>query len=256
MHLPNFIRLLLGAILMTTNLALSHAAKGYVITAEIPSNSIFSYFSKPTKNVVYVSETALRMEAGDKASIFALRGHDVKFYKINHKEKKVVDSSALAPIFLMDFTFFVLDEGRDNERIDKNAVMPTGETRKVGKWTARKLIATSKGVPLSGWYTKDSPDLLATERMQTRLLAWAYEEIRMPNMPSAARRERLVVFTRSLVGYYERIRNDYGALAMSEPGPDGYHAGMTVVSVESRDISDSIFAVPAGYNLEMWRIER
>jgi hypothetical protein len=223
----------------------AYAAKGFVITEEtqIPGN-------KPGKKVTYVSESAQRTEEADKTTVLALKGGELKLYEIDEKAKSFKDSSAMAPMLLMGYTFFLDQDANGKARLKKDFATATNETRPIGKWIARKVITKPVGLTTYGWYTKDSPEMIGADRMRMKFFTVANESFMKPHLTSPDAVKELANINKLVTDFSEKMIADYGASIMSEVSMGSQAAVSRVVSVESRDIPDTLFDLPKGYKLE------
>jgi hypothetical protein len=225
--------------------ATAYAAKGFVITEETQAPG-----GKVGKKVTYVSETAQRSEESDKTTVLALKGGELKLYEIDEKARSVRDSSAMAPMLLMGYTFFLDQDANGKARLKKDFATPTNETKPVGKWTARKVITKPMGLTTYGWYTKDSPEMIGADRMRMKFFTVANESFMKPHLTSPDAVKELANINKLVTDFSEKMITDYGASVMSEVGMGSRAAVSRVVAVESRDIPDALFDLPKGHKLE------
>jgi hypothetical protein len=223
----------------------AYAAKGFVITEEtqVPGGKV-------GKKVTYISETAQRSEESGRTTVLALKGGDLKLYEIDEKAKSVRDSSTMAPMLLMGYTFFLDQDTNGKARLRKDFATPTNETKPIGKWTARKVITKPMGLTTYGWYTKDSPEMIGADRMRMKFFTVANESFMKPHLTSPDAVKELANINKLVTDFSEKMIADYGVSVMSEVAMGSRIAVSRVVSVESRDIPEGLFDLPKGYKLE------
>ena len=224
----------------------AHAVKGYVVTEEVQTPG-----GQTQRKVTYLSETAQRSEAPEGTALLVLKNADLKLYQIDDKARVVKDSSALAPMMLMAYTVF-LDRGADGKpQIRPDFATATDETKPVGKWTARKVVTRPMGTTAYGWYTKDSPEMIGADRMRMKFFTTATESFMKPRLSSPQAVKEVATINKLVTEFSEKMIHDYGAPVMTEIGVgSGRMAETRVVSVESRDIPESLFELPEGYKME------
>jgi len=87
-------------------------------------------------------------------------------YTVNHQNRTYVKREIEGKMLLMGL-MIVLD--CDQQGKCKPKLEPTDERKKVGKWTARKIIVKvnmfGRMVPMYHWYTKDSRLLIESDRL-------------------------------------------------------------------------------------------
>ncbi len=233
------------AVLLATATS-AQAAKGFIIeetTAPAQGGG---------KKVTYVTDSALRIEEGDKISILTLKGATLKLYEISPKTQVIQDNSPMAAMLVLGNLFFLEDDGNGGARAKKDFFTPTDESKFVGKWKARKLIATVMGFRSEVWYTRDSKDLLDADRMRMRFFAKANEAIMMPLLQTAPpeKKRAFGAMMEAVNGFTDQTIKDYGAQVLSEANLGGVTATTQVVSVESGDNPDTLFALPKGYRMQ------
>ena len=242
--MPKLIQLLVAAALLLAPTARAHAARGFVITEEDKGPG------GPEKKITYVTESALRIEEGDKISLLTLSGTTLKLYEISPKERVVKDNSPMAPLLLMGYMFFLEKDDHGGARVNKKFFTPTDEKRMFGSWKARKLLVTVMGMQSEVWYTKDSKDLLDADRMRMRFFARANEVFMMPHMQTAEQKAAIRKLGKLVNEFTERAIKDYGSQVLSEVRMGGTSATTQVVAVARADHPDALFALPAGYKVE------
>jgi hypothetical protein len=223
----------------------SYAAKGFVVTEEIQAPG-----TQPGKKITYISESAQRSEEADKTTVLALKGSELKLYEIDDNTRTVKDSSAMAPMLLMGYTFFLQQDANGKARLKKDFATPTNESKAIGKWTARKVVTKTMGLTTYSWYTKDSPEMIGADRMRMKFFAMANESFMKPHLTSPEAVKELANINKLVADFSEKMISDYGASVMSEVGIGNGAAVSRVVSIESKDIPDSLFDLPKGYKLE------
>jgi hypothetical protein len=240
----NMIRLALTLLCLGAGSA--HAVKGYVVTEEVQTPG-----GKTETKVTYLSETAQRSEAPERTALLVLKNTDLKLYQIDDKARVVKDSSALAPMMLMAYAVF-LDRGADGKaQVRPDFATATDETKPIGRWTARKLVTRPMGMTAYAWYTKDSPEMIGADRMRMKFFTTATESFMKPRLDSQEAAQEMTTINKLVTDFSEKMIHDYGAPVMTEIGVGGGRMAATrVVSVESRDIPDSLFELPKGYRLE------
>jgi hypothetical protein len=121
----------------------------------------------------------------------------------------------------------------------------------VGKWLARKVVTRPLGLTTYGWYTKDSPEMIGADRMRMRFFTAASDSFMKPHLGSPEAVGEMTAINRLVVDFSEKMISDYGAPVMTEIGlGDGRTASTRVISVESRDLPESVFEVPKDYRME------
>ena len=243
--MPKFVELLVAAVLLLAPTARAHAARGFVISEEVKG------LDSPGKKVTYVTESALRIEEGDKISLLTLNGSALKFYEISPEARVVKDNSAMAPLLLMGYMFFLEQDGKGGARVNKKFFTPTDEKRTLGPWSARKLHVTVMGMSSEVWYTKDSKDLLAADRMRMRFFSKANEAFMMPHMQTADQKAAIANLGKLVNEFTEQTIKDYGSQVLSEVRMGGTAATTQVVAVASADHPDALFALPKGYKVQV-----
>lgn len=240
----NALRLALTVLALAAGAA--HAAKGYVVTEEVQTPG-----GKTMKKVTYLSATAQRSEDPERAALMVLKNADLKLYQIDEKAKVVKDSSALAPMMLMAYAVFLDRDAAGKAQVRPDFVTATDETKPVGNWTARKVVTKPMGMTTYGWYTKDSPEMIGADRMRTKFFTAATESFMKPRLGSPEAVKEMATINKLVTEFSEKMIHDYGAPVMTEVGiGNGRTAATRVVSVESRDIPDSVFELPKGYKIE------
>ncbi len=228
---------------LTFAAAPAFAAKGYVVTEEIQAVA-----GQPTRKVTYVTEFAQRSVEPQKTTVLVMKRSEIKFYEIDDNTRSITDASAMAPMMLMGYMAFLDQDSSGKMCIRKDFAVPTNETKSIGPWKARKIKLTVMGIPTASWYTKDSPDLIGLERMRAKFFAAANAAFMGSASPEAA--QRVSGMNRLINGFSEKMIADYGAPVMSEMVMGGHMAVSRVVSIESKDIPDSLFELPAGYKVK------
>jgi hypothetical protein len=218
------------------------AAKGFVITEETRVAA-----GKPAKRITYLTDSAQRTENGSRVTVLALKGAQLKLFDIDDKARSVKDSSALAPMLLMSHIVFLDQDASGQARVRPGFATPTAETRTIGKWTTRKVVIKAMDLTSSNWYTKESPDMIGAERMRTRFFTQANEVLLKPQLTNAKAIRELADINKLVVDFSEKMLKSHGAPVMSETDIGDGIATTRVVSVESRDLPDKLFAPPPGY---------
>jgi len=241
---PKLIQLLVASALLLAPTARAHAAGGFVISEEVkgPDTAV--------KKITYVTESALRIEEGDKISLLTLSGATLKLYEISPKARVVKDNSPMAPLLLMGYMFFLEKDDHGGARVNKKFFTPTDEKRVLGSWKARKLLVTVMGMQSELWYTKDSKDLLDADRMRMRFFARANEAFMMPHMQTAEQKAMIRKLGNLVNEFTEQTIKDYGSQVLSEVKMGSISATAQVLAVARADQPASLFALPAGYKVE------
>ncbi len=122
----------------------------------------------------------------------------------------------------------------------KPKVEPTNERKKIGKWTARKVIVRvnmfGQTTQAYQWYTKDSKLLLEFDRLGMKNV-----------LRTVGNDPKVSYFLKSARKALKGIRKTYGALVMSETSTMGGTTVEVVKSVKRVNVPKSFFEVPKGY---------
>lgn len=209
---------------------------GYLIKESIRQGS-----GRTDSRSTYVSEDGIRMEDTESITIMKVVHGQVRIYRVNKVNKTYQDLSEIAPMMAIGFTFLLRCD-RDGCKIDKEAIKPTEEFKKVGRWKARKLRIKVRGMmgEQISWYTKDYPELISARRL------WGRATKKMLKALSKEKPELLTIID-ALEREGERIIKEYGVSVMDEVSVGGVKTISSVEEVKRVKIAPSLFAIPPGY---------
>lgn len=243
----HFVRLLLAvAALLNLGAARSQAAEGIVVTQETETP-----LQEKTTKTTSVTDTAIRVDEGDTVTVITTEGGQVKMYSLTLSEKTVSDMSSIAPMMLMGVMFFIEQSADGTPRLKQDALKPTAETGRIGKWNASKATMTIMGMEASGWYTKESPQLIEYDLKRMKIYASIYEQFMQLHAESTPQKtkEAIKETSKALVAFANQTAKDFGAEVSRETNM-GVKTTTQVVSVEKKNLPDEMFRVPAGYKTE------
>ncbi len=182
---------------------------------------------QPARDIVsttWIGDRMMRMDEGD--SSFIVRLDRKKLYLVDHAEKKVTEVEI--PIDISRYLPPQMQQMMAGMMKMSATVTPTDETRKVGRWTARKYLITISSPMMStkqvAWAAKDLGFDVSTYAAMAReimKLQPGMEEV----VKELSKVEGMVVLqesTTTVMGSSVKSRQEVVSVETSGPPPGGY----------------------------------
>ena len=193
------------------------------------------------KEVVYITEDAIRMENKDGITIIKVEGDSAVFLRIFPDRKQYMVLSPRWLVMGMFWTFVECDTQGTECHVDTTVVQPTNEYQTIRGYRARKVIVQMKmmgmlKMPATQWMTKDWEALREAMR--------AYREVLRKVFLTEERSGKLIG---DVLDYMDEIAEKYGEVIHSEVTMMGGNSVTEVVAVDHVRVSRDLFRVPSGY---------
>ncbi len=223
-----------------------YIASGYTKTVEEIKTTVsaghsqgFSFHGGASKKKVRKEET-----------IQVYKDGKIVNYRIFHGNKSYFEMETPAHMVMFGFVTMLVEcstEAKCTMKTKEKGLDVTDEFRKVGKWKARKVVATVKDargrvIRTVMWVTKDSKLLLEAEK--TRLNNLFREAEKDPKINS---NPKVLDMMKQIKTIAMDFIDRYGAQVMTTSSIGEMTSTVVLKSVERKKVPESFFSVPEGY---------
>ncbi len=223
-----------------------YITEGYVKTVEESKTSVsaghsqgFSFHGGAAKEKVRKEET-----------IQVYRDGKIVNYRVFHKNKSYFEMETPAHMVMFGFVTMLVDcdeQGECRLRTKEKGLHITDEFKEVGKWKARKVVATVKDtrgrvIQTVMWVTKDNKLLIEAEK--TRLDNLFREAEKDPKLN---RNPKILEMLKRIRSVTMDFIDRYGVQVMTTSSLGEMTSTVVVHSVKKEELPDSFFSVPEGY---------
>jgi len=223
-----------------------YIAKGYVKTIEESKTSVsaghsqgFSFHGGATKEKVKKEET-----------IQVYRDGKIVNYRVFHRNRSYFEMETPAHMVMFGFVTMLVDceaGGECRLKTKEKGLHITDEFKKVGKWKARKVVATVKDtrgrvIQTVMWVTKDNKLLIEAEK--TRLDNLFREAEKDPKLN---RNPKILEMLKQIRSITMDFIDRYGAQVMTTSSLGDMTSTVVIRSVKKENLPDTFFTVPKDY---------
>ncbi len=233
--------LAVGAVPAICSLVAQTSVPAWKIEKVVRQTGGWGHASQEQKEVVYITEDAIRIENKDGITIIKVEGDSAVFLRLFPDRKQYMMLSPQWLVMGMFWTFVECDTQGTECHVDTTVVQPTDEYQTIRGYRAHKVIVYMKmmgrmRVPATQWMVRDWEAL--TEAMRQ------YRQVLRKVFASAGRSKELI---KEVLDYMDGIARAYGEAIRTETRLFGGQSVANVVAVERTRVAGELFRVPANY---------